>query len=62
MLSQIKEAMAVSTAQLEEDKQACLHDMQEVLAQKAHLQAALAQQQHIAQHLHVHPVLISHTV
>ena len=56
MLSQVNEAMAVSTAQLEQDKQACLRDMREVLSQKAQLQAALVQQQQVAQHLQV-PVL-----
>ena len=49
VLSQINEAMAVSTAQLDQDRQACLHDMQEVLSQKAQLQAALTQQQHLAE-------------
>lgn len=53
ILGQINSAMAVSTSQLEQDRQACLHDMQEVLSQKAQLQAALTQQQHHAQHLQV---------
>lgn len=53
ILGQITAAMVVSTGQLEQDRQACLHDMQEVLSQKAQLQAALTQQQHHAQQLQV---------